>query len=174
MSFGRDGCRSTVFGFNAIPAIDFTVSCPLLPTYLPAAVSDPQAVILIATRATEKTAKHAAGSASRNRLFLPWVITTFGGMGTPSIWHYIDTIYAASASLARLSNSTFHAVARRKASFLATLQATLIRSCFAMLTAHTSASAPDPPTQPSAPPTAPGDPASPTPSRSTTPEPDNQ
>ena len=152
-------------------AIDFTVSCPLLPTYLPAAISDPRAII--DTRAAEKTAKHAAGSASRNRLFLPWVITTFGGMGTPSIWHYIDTIYAASASLARLSDSTFHAVARRKASFLATLQATLVRSCFAMLTAHTSAPPPDPPAQPSLPPTAPGDPTSPTPSRTTTPEPDN-
>jgi len=94
-------------------AIDFTVSCPLLPTYLPAAISDPRAII--DTRAAEKTAKHAAGSASRNRLFLPWVITTFGGMGTPSVWHYIDALYASSSSLARLSDSTHHAVARRKA-----------------------------------------------------------
>ena len=64
-------------------AIDFTVSCPLLPSYLAAAISDGHAII--AARADEKSAKHAAGSAARNRLFLPWVLTTFGGMGPDSI-----------------------------------------------------------------------------------------
>ena len=53
---------------------------------------------IIAARAAEKTAKHAAGSAARNRLFLPWVLTTFGGMPPPpAIWHYVDTIYTTSA-----------------------------------------------------------------------------
>ena len=153
-------------------AIDFTVSCPLLPTYLAAAVHDANAII--ASRAAEKSAKHAAGSAARNRLFIAWVITTFGGMGPSSIWHYIDTIYASSAALARLSDSTHHAVAVRKADFLACLQATLVRTCFAMLTRHTA----DRSTNTTAPaahlPTPTGDPATqPDSSRPTTPEPDD-
>ena len=65
----------------------------------------------------------------RYRLFLPWVLTTFGGMGPAPIWHYIDTIYATSAALARQSQACHHAVAARKAAFLACLQAALVRSC---------------------------------------------
>jgi len=135
-------------------AIDFTVSCPLLPSYLAAAITDASAIIT--TRADEKISKHAAGSAARNRLFLPWVITTFGGMGPHSIWHWIDSIFASSASLARLSESSTHAIARRKAAFLACLQATLTRSCYDMLITHTSppptAAAPPPPSHPPQPP----------------------
>ena len=85
------------------------------------AISDAHAVI--AARSCEKTAKHAAGSAARNRLFLPWVLTTFGGMGPASVWHYVDTIYATSATLASQSRTSRHLVASRKADFLATLQA---------------------------------------------------
>ena len=151
-------------------AIDFTVSCPLLSSYLSAAVIDPHAII--AKRADEKTAKHAAGSAARNRLFLPWVITTFGGMGPASIWHYVDTIYASSAALARQSELCHHAVAARKAAFLACFQATLVRSCFLMLTQHTSDRSDATPAGPPLPPAAATtDPASPPSSRPTTPEP---
>ena len=50
---------------------------------------------------------------------------TFGGMGPKSIWHYVDTIYATSASLARASKAERHVVASRKADFLAALQAVL-------------------------------------------------
>ena len=151
-------------------AIDFTVSCPLLPSYLAAAVHD--ALAIITARAEEKTAKHAAGSAARNRIFLPWVLTTFGGMGPASVWHYIDTIYSTSTALANQSRTARHAVAQRKAEFLATLQAILIRSCHTMLLQHTAeraapaatADTPQPATTANAP--------SPVPSRSTTPEPD--
>ena len=142
----------------------------LLPSYLPAAAHDPLAIIT--ARAAEKTAKHAAGSAARNRLFLPWVLTTFGGMGPPAIWHYIDTIYATSASLAHGSRTSRHQVAARKADFLALIQAVLTRTCFAMLTAHTaehasaSAAPADAARQP--PPPAADSPAA---SRATTPEP---
>ena len=122
----------------------------------------------------QKTAKHAAGSAARNRLFLPWVITTFGGMGPASLWHYIDTIYSSSASLARLSATSPYVVARRKADFLACFQAILVRTCFAMLQRHTSQ--PDPADQPAAaaqpPPAAPNPPSPPASSRATTPDPD--
>jgi hypothetical protein len=159
-------------------AIDFTVSCPLLPSYLAAAVANPHAIVT--ARAAEKIAKHAAGSEHRGRLFLPWVFTTFGGIGPASIWYYIDSIYASSAALARLSQTSFHAVSARKAAFLACLQATLVRSCFEMLTTHTSA----PPAASSAPlPSAPDAPAattasasnlpSPASSRATTPDPDH-
>ena len=118
-------------------AIDFTVSCPLLPTYAAAAALDAHAII--AARAAEKTAKHASGSAARGRLFLPWVITTFGGIGPTTIWHFIDSIYATSSSLANLNRTSAHAVATRKAHFLASLHAALIRSSHAMLTLHTAA-----------------------------------
>ena len=149
-------------------AIDFTVSCPLLPAYLSAATRSPHSII--ATRAAEKTKKHAAGSAARGRLFLPWVFTTFGAIGPSDVWHYIDTIYASSAALARLSQTTRHAVATRKADFLATLQATLVRSCFLMLSTHTAdrpdTSPPNPPRAPAPAPAADADS-----SRPTTPEP---
>jgi hypothetical protein len=137
-------------------AIDFTVSCPLLPTYLPTAVRDPTDIIQ--RRAAEKTSKHGPGSAARDRLFLPWVLTTFGGMGPKSIWHYVDTIYATSASLARASKAERHVVASRKADFLAALQAILTRSCFHMMTTHT-AEHPRRRAAPAAEPTAPATPA---------------
>ena len=100
------------------------------------------------------------------------VLTTLGGMAPPGIWHYVDTIYATSASLARDARTSRHLVASRKADFLALIQAVLVRSCFTMLTTHTaehaaaSAAPADAPRQP--PPPAAG---SPTASRATTPEP---
>ena len=145
-------------------AIDFTVSCPLLPTYAAAAALDAHAIIT--ARAAEKTAKHASGSAARGRLFLPWVITTFGGIGPASIWHFIDSIYATSSSLANLNLTSAHAVAIRKAHFLASLQAALIRSSFAMLTLHTTAPTTATPTRTPGPPH--DDPPSPAPSIPTT------
>ena len=149
-------------------AIDFTVSCPLLPTYAAAAALDAHAIIT--ARAAEKTAKHASGSAARGRLFLPWVITTFGGIGPAAIWHFIDSIYATSSSLANLNLTSAHAVAIRKAHFLASLQAVLIRSSFAMLTLHTAAPTAAPSTaQPTGTPTPPQNaPPSPAPSIPTT------
>ena len=69
-------------------AIDFTISRPLFPSYLPAATTDPHAVLT--SQAADKTAKHAKGSAHRDRTFLPFVITTFGAIAPPSVWHYID------------------------------------------------------------------------------------
>ena len=67
-------------------------------------------------RAAGKTAEHAPGSAARGRLFLPWVITTFGGIGPAPIWHFFDSIYATSSSLANLNLTSAHApVAIRKA-----------------------------------------------------------
>jgi len=117
-------------------AIDFTISCPLLPSYAAAAALDAHAIIT--ARAAEKTAKHASGSAARGRLFLPWVITTFGGIGPATIWHFIDSIYATSSSLAILNLTSAHAVATRKAHFLASFHASLIRSSYAMLTLHTA------------------------------------
>ena len=136
-------------------AVDFTVSCPLLPSYIAHAFRDANAII--AARASEKTAKHAPGSAARNRLFLAWVITTFGAIGPAPVWYYVDTIYSSSSALYRLSRSTHHTVSRRKAAFLACFQAILTRSCFLMLTRHTTPSTtpvPRPPSSSAAPPAA--------------------
>ena len=106
--------------------------------YIDAAVDDPRAII--ANRVAEKTSKHAAGSSERNRTFLPWVFTTFGGIGPPSVLHLIDTIYSSSSTLSRLSLADHHAVTRRKASFFACLQVALTRQTYRMLTDHTAES----------------------------------
>ena len=146
----------------------------MLPSYLPAAIADPHAII--AKRAEEKTAKHADGSAARGRLFIPWVLTTFFGMGPASVWYFVDSVYASSAALARRAQSSFHAVSVRKAAFLACAQAPFVRSCYSMLTTHTAGPAARPPSSTSTTPlpTAPSDPdapPSPASSRPTTPEP---
>ena len=80
------------------------------------------------------------------------VITTFGGIGPAAVWHFTDSIYATSSSLANLNLTSAHAVATRKAHFLASLQAVLIRSSFAMLTLHTAAPTTAQPTGTPAPP----------------------
>ena len=92
-------------------------------------------------------------------------------MGPSSVWHYIDTIYATSSTLASQSRTSRHIVATRKADFLASLQAVLTRTCYAMLHRHTSPT----PTSTTATAVAPGplphnaDAPSPDPSPSTTP-----
>ena len=48
-------------------SLDITVSCPLLPSYLPEAVHDAAAVF--AARDREKRSKHLAGSAAQNRTY---------------------------------------------------------------------------------------------------------
>ena len=58
--------------------------------------------------------------------------------GPTSVWTFIDEIYATSSLLARQNLTSSHLVARRKAHFLAQLQAVLIRSCYRMLTTRTS------------------------------------
>ena len=75
------------------------------------------------------------------------------GMGPASVWHYIDSTYATSAALAHLRQTSIHAIAARKADFLATLQATLTRANFRMLMEHTGAkraAAAPPPAEPPA------------------------
>ena len=155
-------------------AIDFTVSCPLLPSYISEAISDGNAIF--ATRALEKTKKHAAGSAHRGRHFLPFVITTFGGIGPASAWHYVDSTYSTSSAVASLSSTSFHALSAKKSNFLCSLQATLIRANFAMLTHHTSSNkataTPGPGTPLPPPPSSATDPADPA-SPPTTPEADD-
>ena len=66
-------------------------------------------------------------------------------MGPASAWYLVDSIYASSAALSRLAETSFHAVAARKAAFLACLHATLIRSYFTMLTTHTTPTTTAPP-----------------------------
>jgi hypothetical protein len=60
-------------------------------------------------------------------------------MGPTSIWHYIDTIYATSASLARASKAERHVVASRKADFIAALHVILTRSCPPISVGHSRA-----------------------------------
>ena len=82
----------------------------------------------------------------------------------------IDSIYASSSTLTRLSRHSFHAASRRKAEFLANLQAILVRSRFTMLTTHTSSARAPGPSEADADASDPS-PSSPDTSRAPTPEP---
>ena len=59
-------------------AIDVTVSNPMLPSYIAAAVKD--AFAIFRTREKEKNTKHGPGSESMDRDFAALVFSTFGGM----------------------------------------------------------------------------------------------
>ena len=71
--------------YPPVTSIDVTVSCPLIPTYAPAAATD--ATALFTARAAEKNNKHLAGSIAQERTFLPIVFSSLGGLGPPEAVH---------------------------------------------------------------------------------------
>ena len=77
----------------SVTAIDVTISCPLLPTYSPAAGATNVAHIFD-LRAFEKNDRHLAGSMAQGRTFLPIVFTTLGGIGPPEAVHYLDALFS--------------------------------------------------------------------------------
>ena len=63
-------CRLTHPSRLRPTAFDTTLSCPLLPSYLPAATTDPESIFLV--KATAKMQKHAAGLAQVGVDFIPF------------------------------------------------------------------------------------------------------
>ena len=96
--------------YPPVTSIDVTVSCPLIPTYAPAAATD--ATALFTARAAEKNNKHLAGSIAQERTFLPIVFSTLGGLGPPEAVHYLDSlfseVYAAELAATGTTRRTSH------------------------------------------------------------------
>jgi len=64
-----------------ITTLDFTISCPLLPSYINAAAISSES--LFTTRTAEKNAKHLNGCITLGRHFLPVVFSSLGGIAPP-------------------------------------------------------------------------------------------
>ena len=62
-----------------ITALDITVSCPLLPSYVSACAASASRIISL--RASEKIRHHLPGCLQLGRAFLPIVCTTVGAVG---------------------------------------------------------------------------------------------
>ena len=114
--------------YPPVTAIDVTVSCPLVPTYAPAAANDTAA--LFTARSADKYNKHLAGCIAQERTFLPVVFSTLGGLGPPESAHYLDSLFSEvyAAELAATGTT-------RRTSHLRTL---FLQSLLASLTAATA------------------------------------
>ena len=107
-------------------AVDCTVSCPLLPSHLNAAVKD--AALLFTTRAAEKMSKHLPGCVDLGRAFLAIVHTTFGGIGPQPAREWLDSLFSVSYTNEYLSGGTGQQTANRRLLFLRQLHAVSIRT----------------------------------------------
>ena len=109
-------------------AIDTTITCPLLPSYLADAALSASAIF--ETKAYRKIAKHRAGCASLERDFLPLVATTLGGVGPPALRDFLYGVFHRLASAADAEGSTTDAkadAARAFAQLQQTMQAIVAR-----------------------------------------------
>lgn len=64
-------------------------TCTAAPS--PDATADANA--LFETRATEKNAKHLPGCVALERVFMPVVFSSLGGLGPPEAVHYLDSLF---------------------------------------------------------------------------------
>ena len=112
-----------------------SLSCSLLPTYLPAAARS--ADLIFTARAAEKIAKHAAGCDLLGRDFIPFVVTTFGGVGAAAFRAFVRSIYVSRAARLIASGATGAAAAREFFDLQCRIQATVTRSLSLTLDAHT-------------------------------------
>lgn len=136
-SSSRSGTKvDLVFtSFDLLPyttAVDVTVSCPLLPTYVVA--SSASASTLFVARSAEKEAKHLPGCVELHRAFLAIVFSSFGGIGPPPACEWLDSLFHAAFTTEYLGGGTGSRTAHRRLIFHQSLQATLARACADMLT----------------------------------------
>ena len=89
-----------------VTAIDSTVSCPMLPTYVAAAALS--ASTLFTTRSEEKIEKHLPGCVDLGRHFIALVFSSLGGIGPASAIDYIDSIFAPALASELLAGGTGH------------------------------------------------------------------
>ena len=106
-------------------AIDVTVSNPMLPTYIAAAMTD--ALAIFARREKEKVAKHGPGCKSMDREFAAAVFSTFGGLRGKDFLNLFAGIFAASIAADRRAGGSGWAAAQRKVQAREYIAATLAR-----------------------------------------------
>ena len=106
-------------------AIDVTVSNPMLPTYIAAALKDAEAII--SKRDKGKTDKHGPGCEAQQRDFMSAVYTTFGGYGAKPFISLLEAEYKQLFEEAQDGGGTGYREAMKKARALQHLAAVLHR-----------------------------------------------
>ena len=120
-----------------VVAVDATVSCPLVPSYVSAASRDSS--LIFESRAKEKNAKHLPGCQGMGRAFIPVVFTTFGGIGPPEARAWLDSLFSDMFATEVANGGTGQDTQHRRLLFYQSLQASLLRSTTTMavqLSAH--------------------------------------
>lgn len=116
-------------------AFDTTLTCPLLPSYLDLAARSPDAPFL--DKASRKISKHAQGCIDMGNDFLPFVVTTFGGIGPPSFRAFLRSVHLELATHAIAAGDSTVDANAVYAKFLSTLQAVVARANYMTVHAHT-------------------------------------
>ena len=106
-------------------AIDVTVSCPMLPTYIGAAMKDALAIFRL--REKEKVDKHGPGCEAMGRDFMAAVFTTFGGVHGKPFLELFSNIFAEAITADRRAGGTGWAPAQRKVRAREAIAAVLAR-----------------------------------------------
>ena len=109
-----------------ITAIDSTVSCPMLPTYVAAAALSASA--LFTARSDEKMDKHLPGCVELGRSFLAIVFSSLGGIGPAAAVDYMDSIFSPALTSERLAGGSGQRTAHRRLLFQQSLSAVIARA----------------------------------------------
>ena len=117
-------------------AVDATVSCPLLPTYLRDATLSSESMFL--SRAKHKVEKHAAGCTTLGRDFIAAVFTTFGGLGPQPIRDLLTTEYSHFAAALIAAGSSGYDASYQFENLLSELQAAGARMNAICVQRHTA------------------------------------
>ena len=107
----------------------------MTPSYLAAAATDSDAMFL--TKAADKISKHAAGCDSLGQDFIPFVLTTLGGVGPPAFRQTIRDIFASLVAQSIASGATGRDVSFAFFNLQQTIQASIARSNYQTLDRHT-------------------------------------
>jgi hypothetical protein len=117
-------------------AVDASLSCPLLPSHLPAAIASALAIFL--ARAAEKMGKHADGCALLHRDFLPFILTTLGGVGPPAFVEWLREEFHLAALAAASAGGSRHDAIYAYSCLLQTIQAVIARGNCSAVARHTA------------------------------------
>ena len=114
-----------------IVALDLTICCPLLPASQKHASMDARTIFL--TRGNWKSKKHASSDAPEERIFLPVVLTTLGGIGPPEAFDYLDGLFTSARADELSRGGTGYETTRRRNLFLTQLHTILVRGTTKMI-----------------------------------------
>ena len=122
--------QSFYFTPNII-GLDLTICCPLLPAYQKDASMDARTIFL--EKGTWKSKKHATADAPEERIFLPIVITTLGGIGPPEAIDYLDGLFISARADELSRGGTGYETTRRRNLFYTHLHTILVRGTAKMI-----------------------------------------